>query len=59
MEIIQFRLRKNFTNVMGQRLYINDIVNIKDFYTNESKTILKCTIEKDGIEIIVNVKDLL
>ena len=28
MNNLTFRLRRNFTNVAGQRLYINDIVNI-------------------------------
>ena len=59
MNNLTFRLKRNFTNVGGQRLYINDIVNIKDIFVNESKTIMRCTIEKDGIEIIVNMKDLL
>ena len=59
MNNLSIKLKRNFTNIAGERLYINDIVNIKDIFVNESKTIMKCTIEKDGIEIIVNMKDLL
>ena len=59
MNNLRFKLKRNFTNIAGERLYINDIVNIKDIFVNESKTIMKCTIEKDGTEIIVNMKDLL
>ena len=59
MNNLSIKLKRNFTNIAGERLYINDIVNIKDIFVNESKTIMKCTIEKDGTEIIVNMKDLL
>ena len=59
MKNLSIKLKRNFTNIAGERLYINDIVNIKDIFVNESKTIMKCTIEKDGTEIIVNMKDLL
>ena len=59
MNNLTFRLKRNFTNIAGERLYIGEVVNIKDIFVNESKTIMKCTIEKDGTEIIVNMKDLL
>ena len=59
MNNLSIKLKRNFTNVAGERLYIGDIVNIKDIFVNESKTKMRCTIEKDGIEIIVNMKYLL
>ena len=59
MNNLSIKLKRNFTNVAGERLYIGDIVNIKDIFVNGSKTIMRCTIEKDGIEIIVNMKYLL
>ena len=67
MNNLSIKLKRNFTNVAGERLYIGEVVNIKDIevittkdiFTKEEKTILKCVIEKDGIEIIVNMKYLL
>ena len=59
MNNLSIKLKRNFTNIAGERLYIGEVVNIKDIFVNESNTIMKCTIEKDGIEIIVNMKDLL